>query len=465
MSILQSQDYLLRAAFAVQPHRLAHAYDLLMWLADYHAQNDAMPDVLQGRLLSQLQKHAQFSGWPLAELLGNIETFRKFVQENWERYITQAFGESEPGYDSGPLDFAGDRALQDVLPRLVREGAITPLQVVTQALIPVWAQTAVAVNAAGVREQQVLSALDALQADLKENDLRWERWQMIAQRWAQTLLRRFGEETPLSGELAVRYELVQTELDRRFLAWLQTNYAALAVRQLPQPHHLFHVLRYLQQQRQPGQRLALLILDGMALADWLLIRQTWEQRHSDWHPDEHLVLAQIPTITAISRQALVSGLRPVQFTASLTHQRREQQHWQTFWAAQGLAADGCVLVHLPDQDEAPLAAELDSTRIQALCCITSVIDDMSHGATQGASDVLASIRLWLDAGSHRLEHVITRLLDREYAVYLTSDHGHVACLGYGQPQEGVLVESAANAPVSMTMETLPPSSLTSFPIR
>ncbi len=57
----------------------------------------------------------------------------------------------------------------------------------------------------------------------------------------------------------------------------------------------------------------------------------------------------------------------------------------------------------------------------------------------------ASLRTWLhsdDLDQQRstwIEGLIRQLLDHGYAVTVTSDHGHVAAEGIGQPQEGALV--------------------------
>ena len=66
---------------------------------------------------------------------------------------------------------------------------------------------------------------------------------------------------------------------------------------------------------------------------------------------------------------------------------------------------------------------------------------MLHGATQGAADLLASVRVWLQTGSPWLEALIQMLLESDYSVYVASDHGHVEAIGFGLPNEGVAVET------------------------
>jgi hypothetical protein len=77
-----------------------------------------------------------------------------------------------------------------------------------------------------------------------------------------------------------------------------------------------------------------------------------------------------------------------------------------------------------------------------LCLIDNDIDEMVHGASQGLTDVHASLHTWLQGEvCQQLEGVLAELLNQGYAVYLTSDHGHTEAWGMGQPSEGVTVQS------------------------
>ncbi|NIN98172.1 MAG: BREX-3 system phosphatase PglZ, partial [Anaerolineae bacterium] len=77
----------------------------------------------------------------------------------------------------------------------------------------------------------------------------------------------------------------------------------------------------------------------------------------------------------------------------------------------------------------------------ALCLIDNKMDDMIHDATLGAPDFYASLRVWLEEYGRRVEKVIAGLLARGFTVYLTSDHGHVEARGFGQPSEGLTVDT------------------------
>lgn len=66
---------------------------------------------------------------------------------------------------------------------------------------------------------------------------------------------------------------------------------------------------------------------------------------------------------------------------------------------------------------------------------------MVHDATLGATDFQASLCVWLEEYGKRVEEVIAGLLARDFAVYLASDHGHVEARGFGQPSEGLTVDT------------------------
>ena len=438
--------WLLGKVFGATPDALAMPAQLLLWLDDYHNRSDPLPAPFYQALLSDLQQRREFADWSLADLLADRQRYREFVRSAWSAWVEQRVGEGRGVY-TGALSFVGDSALQDSLPRLLRTGTLQPVQVVSTASLPAWSLPALAQDAAGVNRRLFAEGLAAVQAALDGGDLRWEVWQTVAQRWAQLALIRSQAAAGLGAETRQAYADAQGRLDREFAGWLQRHYASLAGRRLPTPHHLFHVPGYLASLRREGQRVALLVLDGMSLAVWQQIRDVWVRRHPAWQMREQLLLVQIPSITAISRQALISGQRPALFAESLTHNGREEILWRRFWEGEGLPAGGAEYAFLPARTEQFYPPSVGSRRTQALCLVSPVIDDIVHGATQGVADVHASVALWLgnqdeqSQGAEWLEGLIEGLREGGYVVVLTSDHGHVEATGMGQPQEGVTVRS------------------------
>jgi hypothetical protein len=57
-----------------------------------------------------------------------------------------------------------------------------------------------------------------------------------------------------------------------------------------------------------------------------------------------------------------------------------------------------------------------------------------------------TVKLWLSpsnsgVNSSKLENVINVLLDQHFTVFLASDHGHCAAVGFGSPAEGLMAHS------------------------
>ncbi|MBP1468895.1 BREX-3 system phosphatase PglZ [Candidatus Chloroploca sp. M-50] len=452
-----SLDYLLQMVFALEPSRLRSSADWLAWLDGYHARNDPMSPVLAHHLGSRLRQFALLASLPIDAMLQDATAYHRFVQEEWLKYLHKQVRErSEVAYTPEPmLPFEADPALHDLLPRLVRTGTLTPVALVNAATLPSWTRPAVVPHSADLRRQQFAEGVAWLEQQIAPNasaatsSLRWEQWQLVARRWAQLSNWRAAPDGGLDQDHLNRYHLLQAHLDEQFAHWLRANYATLATRALPVPHHLHHIPGWLayQRQQQPDQRVALLVLDGMSLADWLHIRDLWQTHHPDWRIADRLVLAQIPSMTAISRQALISGKRPAQFEPTLLHNRHEERHWSSFWQLHGLAPDAIALAHLSTTRDAEYPDVINHRRIQALCLVSSVVDAKVHNESQGASGWQATLGVWLHVndGQHQpvawLEGLIKHLFNLRYTVVVTSDHGHVEARGMGVPQEGVLVES------------------------
>jgi hypothetical protein len=235
---------------------------------------------------------------------------------------------------------------------------------------------------------------------------------------------------------------LRSRLDDRFLAWLHTHYTLLAGQALPNPHHLYHIPTYLDYRHPAAEsrRVALVVLDGLALADWVQIETVWRRRHPDWGIQGATLLAQIPTLTSISRQALVSGLRPAAFAQSLRSSSAEATRWAIFWTDRGLARDSCPYVRLRLEREPP-PDEVSSARTLRLCAVDTSIDELIHGAELGTRHFHASLQVWLERASPALEAVLDDLLARGFTVYLTSDHGHTEAVGIGEPAEGIIAQT------------------------
>ena len=100
---------------------------------------------------------------------------------------------------------------------------------------------------------------------------------------------------------------VRGEMDSAFSTWIQHRYAGLHNQPAIPPVMLHHVPRALARRLEtsPGRKIALLVLDGLALDQWLVIRQVLCEQNPELVFHDHAVFAWAPTILLFpGRQSL-----------------------------------------------------------------------------------------------------------------------------------------------------------------
>lgn len=446
-------DYLLREVFAADPVALSQPHALIAWLNDYHHRQSPLPEVLRSSLVERLKRYPIYREWEINLLVRDVQSFTDFIQQQWQESVEQSLSgrqvkETASGYH---VSFDSNLQLQDLVPSLVRRGSIQPLEIADTKSLPNWAQPGVTqVDARIQRFTTLLEELDNRFATMKSDphvQTGWNAWDEFARDWAE--LCSYHSQTDLAIQLSQKetFQRLVRDVDLFFAAWLRNNYGPLGAQRLPKPHHVHHIPHYLAYLRNLGQieRIVLLVLDGLSLTDWQVIKSVWAKRHTNWEMKTETLLAQVPTITSISRYALISGLRPADFAADLEHCVSEARAWELFWSREGIAENACKLLPLSYDRQIDQQPEMQDPRVNFWCLIDDTTDKLAHNATLGAADQQSSLRLWLDPAQDQnslpLEKLIDSFLDRDYSVFIASDHGHVEATGFGQPSEGLLAQT------------------------
>ena len=441
--------FVLKEVFSIDVNRLNQADYFLLWLSEYHRRVEPMANIFFDFLIKQLEAISIYRDWPLADIITNKDTYLDVLQTIWREYlddkIGNQIGESKASYY---VNFEESDILQTQLAKLVQAGHIQPVRVTESEDLPYWIKPGVIAET----ENLDLRRFEQLQETFNTYgfsgfvNFHWEEWQQLASEWAEFTALRHKPSLKLDNDNIEFFKKKQEEINAAFQIWLQDKYSYWAGRQLPDPHHLYHVPHYLAHERSKKsiERTALLVLDGMALADWKIVHNAWRKRHKDWQFEEKLLLAQLPTITAISRQALISGLRPMEFADSLEDNRQEPKLWIAFWERQGVAKSDIIYDRLPKNIGNTLPSWVDKPRLQIICMIKNNLDDMIHNALHGSKGFFSDLELWLESDSHDLENVLEELLNRGFSIFVTSDHGHVEATGFGKiTDEGLTVETRA----------------------
>jgi hypothetical protein len=441
--------FILKEVFGIDVDQLHQVDYFLFWLSEYHYQTEPMADIFLEFLINHINAIPEYISWPIHEVITNKDKFQEVLQDLWGRYINKVtskkIGEEKAPYH---MNFEESDLLQTQLGKLVQAGHLQPVKIAEGEALPYWIKPGVIEEAENLdmRRFEQLNEAFGNTTSVNLDKYRWEEWQQLAHEWAEFTYLRYKTGLKLENEQKTFFKQKQDEINTAFLTWLKEKYSPLASRQLPIPHHLYHVPHYLAHERSKGtiNQVVLLVMDGMALADWKVIHSVWRSRHKDWQFDEKLLLAQLPTITAISRQALISGLRPIEFDNSLKDNRQEPKLWSAFWRRNKIAESDIVYDRLSKANEQTFPTWVDKPRLKVVCMVQNDLDDIIHNAMHGSKGFFSDFNIWLDTDSRNLEKVLAALINQGFSIYVTSDHGHVEATGFGKiTDEGLTVETRA----------------------
>ena len=202
---------------------------------------------------------------------------------------------------------------------------------------------------------------------------------------------------------------------------------------------LHHVPRFLAQEigSSATAKAALVVVDGLALDQWAVMRRQLAQQRPGWRFRESAAFAWVPTVTSVSRQALFAGSPPFYFPKSVHTTNKEETLWRRFWADQGI--QGAVYAKsLGDGPFQDVAALVERPNVRVAGLVVDKVDRIMHGMTLGAAGMHNQVRQWAAQG--HFEALLDMLFERGFRVYVTSDHGNVDAVGCGRPNEGAVAD-------------------------
>ena len=447
-----TKDFVLRHVFEIAPELIANPSDLLRVLLRRHYRAIDVPALFDDRLVALLAHSGRFQGWPLDRIFHDRSAFFRFLQERWPAFVDRVVrsgGEAaEPGaaFDlefGGPTDLPFDHDdVRIYVDDLFAEGLLLPIEHDRVAqLASHWAVVGVVTDPLRTAEQRLKTLLVAVRGSLPEPDARHHEWLAYAQRWAQLRLLQF--EAPFEAVASRRDEIDELSdlVESRFLAWVLDRYSGLHSQPARPPVMVHHLPRALAFERETvGTKIALVVIDGLALDQWLSLRSALLEREPGWVFSEGTVFAWLPTLTSVSRQALFAGRPPLYFPRSLFSTDKEPQLWAQFWADQGVGARNVAYMKALGD-----AGSLDRVReavaqpsLKVLGLVVDTVDHIMHGMELGSRGMHGQIRQWAEEGF--LSDLCSFLLGSGFQVHLTSDHGNIEATGCGRPSEGSLAD-------------------------
>lgn len=445
-----TRDFILRHVFGIAAELIANEVELLRALLRLHYGKLQLPLMLAERLIQVLKGHDGFKAWPLSEIVPDDEAFFAFLQERWPLFLSRLgsanqvredspeYGLKYPGPDRLPFDHQDIKVYID---NLFLEGKLTPVEATDiEVDAGSWVRSGIATSGTDNDAVRISRLFDLIEKDLPTAEARYSDWTAFALKWAElSSLVHCGNST----EHQTRLKEIGDALNSTFAGWLADHYSSLINLPPTNPAMLHHVPRRLARDIEDAgsSRAALIVVDGLALDQWVTIRQLLQKQDANLVMRESATFAWIPTLTSVSRQSIFSGKPPLYFPSSINSTNSEEKLWKQFWEGHGLSRlDVAYQRGLGDGDAAGvLDSAIHPGKTKVVGLVVDKVDKIMHGMQLGSAGMHNQIKQWCHAGF--LSAMVGQLLDYGYEVWLTADHGNIQCEGKGRPSEGVIAET------------------------
>jgi len=339
----------------------------------------------------------------------------------------------------GPVDLPFDNPdIRVYVDNLFVEGLLHPVD--WTPLPEGWAAAGVRQSPQMDRARRSAALADAVEREVPVEGARYGEWLSFAQTWAELNVLAGENGSGPDRDVVERVATLRARVDTRFSEWLQQRFGSLSSLPATAPVMVHHITRFLAGQCAAVGKVALVVVDGMAFDQWLVIRHEISLERPSWRFDENAVFAWVPTITSVSRQSIFAGKAPLYFPSSIYSTDREPSLWQQFWAGNGLALqEVAYLKGLGDTATLPsLAEELTAPKLKVIGAVVDKVDRIMHGMELGTAGMHNQVRQWASEGF--LVGFLDTLMTSGFEVYLTADHGNVESTGCGRPKEGLTAD-------------------------
>jgi len=340
-----TKDFILSHIFQFSPHVISSQSDFWRDLLRLQNRDLVLPPNLADRVANILSDNGAFHDLPIQELFSSKSILLRFIQGAWIKYLTNAgvllASAKEPTLPKDlvnlgiPFEHPDVRA---IIESMFLDGTLHPEAVQgLPADFPGWARIGVAKDPDEQRNL-VIHSVQSLMAAMPTPDSSHRDWIQLARRMGEVIARFQLLDSARATSIKESVSQLQDAADEGLRCWVVNHYADLpSLPAMNGPVMVHHVPRFLSFRRDSGEsKVVLLVFDGMAIDQWVHIRESLAKQTQRFAFDESACFAWLPTLTSVSRQALFSGLKPREFPRSIDTTAQEPAQWVRFWQDQGL---------------------------------------------------------------------------------------------------------------------------------
>lgn len=379
----------------------------------------------------------------VVRLLTSSDYMVDVIKAAWVRYLQEEFSIVVDGSLLPKIEYMDSVKLplhclnvRRKVESLFSSGAISPISVeVTSPEFPDWARFGI-VDESKFPANVMLQELESVSSCVPAESSSHSDWVTFGFRFGEVLSHYYMLESESSETFKQKCSELQVAVDKALFKWLSANFVNL-VRQsyVTQPVMIHHIPHHMStQRRKHGKKVALVVMDGMSIDQWVIIRDRLSLERPSMSFSECGCFAWHPTVTSVCRQSIFSGKVPSEFSESIFHSK-EDSLWKQFWQEEEELSPKQVLLFkgIKYHDRIKeLEKKVSDPQVAVSGIVVNMIDDIVHGEQLRKRGVAKHVCQWYDDSG-----VMMSLLDvldcHGYQIYITSDHGNVDAAGIGRP--------------------------------
>jgi len=444
-----TKDFVLRHVYHVFHETIGDSAGLLHMLIRYHYTGIQIPYIFIDRLKQLLKTESLFEEWPIDVLLLDKESFLGFLQERWSIFLdyyamddNQLFNPDQysleyPGPALLPFD---DHEVRIYLDNLFIEDLLQPIPHASgNQFKDNWMRIGIELDPSQDMIQRFRNLFENIQSELPDADTSYVEWFKFSYRWAKLIILYEEIRNNVDSGDTQKYRSLRDEIDIIFQTWLLNKYSGLFNLPPKPPLLMHHIPRYLNQKLKDAkhEKIAFILVDGLSIDQWLILKSNINPKRTNYKFIEQGIFALIPTITPISRQASFAGRTPQYFSKNTNNNAKESQWWTQFWVDNGYMVQNIGFLNMPDDIKIPnIEQMLSNPKLKIAGFILGKVDSIMHGIKLGMKAMHNQVKQWAEDG--KLKEFLDILLDQNFTIYLSSDHGNVETEGIGRINEGVI---------------------------
>lgn len=265
---------------------------------------------------------------------------------------------------------------------------------------------------------------DGLQDDLANVD------------WASLRLEAWTDQAPLLVRLSLaaasqrdgNMRTLEEPIHKAFLDALVKGYVGLQQASFHHRPAMVHQIPHYIHARHAGERasdkVALFVVDCLSLPLWSILKDEIHREYELQPDSEAITFAWIPTLTNVSRQAMLAGRTPAQLPDSIRTTAKEEFYWRDFWEQHGQPAHATHYERTAEARVDEFHAIANDPDYRRVALVFNDVDRLIHASTDittfGYESVLRSmLRDWLT----KAFGPALRTFSQAWTIYIAADHG------------------------------------------